>query len=210
MRARTCWMPNVSRATRAAMMLELSPLETAAKASAFSTPARSSTSWSKPMPVTLVPLNDGPRRRNASGLLSMTDTVWLRSSRLRASAEPTRPHPMITTCTGETLLRAAPATAWTSLADRGSWRRLETHPARPQAAQHPAWRDPSSEAGGPPCVRQRRTVVGGLRAGRDLHHAVRRGRHRLRVVLEDRDPGRHRDADRGRLLPAERARLPQR
>src|SRR3954470_10741304 len=29
----------------------------------------------------------------------MTDTVWLRSSRLRASVEPTRPHPMITTCT---------------------------------------------------------------------------------------------------------------
>src|SRR3712207_557796 len=29
----------------------------------------------------------------------MTDTVWLRSSRLRASVEPTRPQPMITTCT---------------------------------------------------------------------------------------------------------------
>jgi hypothetical protein len=43
------------------------------------------------------------RRRNASGLLSMTDTVWLRSSRLRASVEPTRPQPMITTCTGTTL-----------------------------------------------------------------------------------------------------------
>src|SRR5215218_3345440 len=31
----------------------------------------------------------------------MTDTVWLRSSRLRASVEPTRPQPMITTCTPE-------------------------------------------------------------------------------------------------------------
>ena len=38
MRATTRAMPNVSRATRAAMMLELSPLETAAKASARSTP----------------------------------------------------------------------------------------------------------------------------------------------------------------------------
>src|SRR4051812_30291343 len=33
----------------------------------------------------------------------MTDTVWLRSSRLRASVEPTRPQPMITTCTMRTL-----------------------------------------------------------------------------------------------------------
>src|SRR6476659_9012146 len=33
----------------------------------------------------------------------MTETVWLRSSRLRASVEPTRPQPMITTCTGQTL-----------------------------------------------------------------------------------------------------------
>src|SRR3954470_5344975 len=98
-------MPKVSRATRAAMMLELSPLETAANASAVSMPARSSTPWSKPMPVTLVPLKDGPSRRNASGLLSMTDTVWLRSSRLRASVDPTRPQPMITTCTQRTLLR---------------------------------------------------------------------------------------------------------
>src|SRR5687767_5652463 len=94
-------MPKVSRATRAAMMLELSPLETAAKASARRMPAFSSTCWSKPYPVILSPLNSGPRRRNASGSLSMTDTVWLRSSRLRASVEPTRPQPMITTCTPE-------------------------------------------------------------------------------------------------------------
>ena len=46
----------------------------------------------------------------------MTDTVWLRSSRLRASVEPTRPHPMITTCTrprypcdpGDAVLRSTP------------------------------------------------------------------------------------------------------
>src|SRR3954453_12233133 len=105
-RATTCWIPKVSRATRAAMMLELSPLDTAANASAVSMPARSSTPWSKPMPVTLVPLKDGPSRRNASGLLSITDTVCSRSSRLRANVAPTRPQPMITTCTQRTLLRA--------------------------------------------------------------------------------------------------------
>ncbi len=81
------------------MMLELSPLETAAKASASSMPASARTSWSKPMPITLVPLNEGPSRRNASGLVSMTETVWWRSSRLRARVLPTRPQPMITTCT---------------------------------------------------------------------------------------------------------------
>src|SRR5689334_9690658 len=103
MRATTCWIPKVSRATRAAMMLELSPLDTAAKASARRMPARSRTSWSKPYPVILSPLNPGPRRRKLSGSLSITATVWLRSSRLRASVDPTRPHPMITTCTGETV-----------------------------------------------------------------------------------------------------------
>src|SRR5215218_10334195 len=96
-------MPKVSRATRAAMMLELSPLDTAANASARRMPAFSRTCWSKPMPATLSPLKPGPSLRNASGALSMTETVWLRSSRLRARVEPTRPHPMITTCTGETV-----------------------------------------------------------------------------------------------------------
>src|SRR6478736_4515936 len=99
MRATTCWMPKDSRATRAAMMFELSPLETAAKASARRMPAFSRTSWSNPIPVILSPLKPGPRRRNASGSLSMMETVWFRSSRLLASVEPTRPHPMITTCT---------------------------------------------------------------------------------------------------------------
>src|SRR4051812_40826312 len=88
------------------MMLELSPLDTAANASALSMPARSSTPWSNPMPVTFVPLKEGPSRRNASGLLSITETVWSRSSRLRANVDPTRPQPMITTCTERTLLRA--------------------------------------------------------------------------------------------------------
>src|SRR3954465_12622776 len=45
----------------------------------------------------------------------MTLTVWLRSSRERANVDPTRPQPMITTCTCRTLLhcRRAPALALT-------------------------------------------------------------------------------------------------
>src|SRR5580698_4131279 len=99
MRAATCWTPNVSRATRAAIMLELSPLLTAAKPSARSIPALDSTLRSKPMPVTRSPLKDGRSLRNASGSWSMTATVLPRSSRMWASVEPTRPQPMITICT---------------------------------------------------------------------------------------------------------------
>src|SRR5580692_8148491 len=81
------------------MMLELSPLLTAAKLSARSMPALASTSRSKPIPVTRSPLNAGRSLRNASGSRSMTATVLPRSSRMWASVEPTRPHPMITICT---------------------------------------------------------------------------------------------------------------
>src|SRR4051812_15880183 len=51
----------------------------------------------------------------------MTDTVWLRSSRLLASVEPTRPQPMITTCTRQTLpQRVGPsATSRTMSGGRG-------------------------------------------------------------------------------------------
>jgi hypothetical protein len=49
-------MPNVSRATRAARMLELSPLETAANASASSIPASIRTSRSKPIPTMVRPV----------------------------------------------------------------------------------------------------------------------------------------------------------
>src|SRR5215469_10925941 len=81
------------------MMLELSPLLTAAKPSARSMPALASTSRSKPIPVTRSPLNAGRSLRNASGSRSITATVLPRSSRMWASVEPTRPHPMITICT---------------------------------------------------------------------------------------------------------------
>src|SRR5450759_3402601 len=99
MRAATLCTPNVSRATLAAMLLELSPLLTAAQASARSTPAWVSTARSKPIPVTRSPLNPEPSLRNASGSLSMTETALSRSSRLWASVDPPRPQPMITMCT---------------------------------------------------------------------------------------------------------------
>src|SRR5919107_1733564 len=99
MRATTLETPNVSCARRAEMMLELSPLETAAKASARSMPADRNTSRSKPKPVTVMPVNSAPSRRNASEFWSITATEWPRASRLWARVEPSRPHPMITTCT---------------------------------------------------------------------------------------------------------------
>src|SRR3954447_1426694 len=99
MRATTCWTPKVSRATRALMMLELSPLLTAAKAPAESMPASSRVCRSKPSPVTWRPAKSGPSRRNASGSWSITATLWPTSSRRRAMAEPTRPQPITTTCT---------------------------------------------------------------------------------------------------------------
>src|SRR4051794_23979074 len=221
MRATTCWMPKVSRATRAAMMFELSPLLTAANASARSIPASVSTFWSKPYPVTLIPLNEGPSRRKASGLLSMMLTVWLRSSSERASVDPTRPQPMITTCTWGTLLHLLAAaarargdghrsncTTCPTVVDRGSWWSVETDSPRPQAPQLAAGGDLAAEADRPARLRQRRPLVGRLRTGRGLHHALGRGRVDVRLVLEDRHRGRPGDAGRDRVVPADRARVP--
>ena len=64
------------------MMFELSPLLTAAKASARSIPAWMSTARSKPIPVTRSPLNDDRSLRNASGFLSMIAMLLSRSSRM--------------------------------------------------------------------------------------------------------------------------------
>jgi hypothetical protein len=64
------------------MMLVLSPLDTAANASARSIPAAISTSRSNPMPVTVRPVNSVPSRRNASASASITATEWPRASRL--------------------------------------------------------------------------------------------------------------------------------
>src|SRR3954466_277879 len=99
MRATTFSTPNVSRATRAEMMLELSPLETAAKACASSMPASMSVSRSKPTPVICRPWKSAPSRRNDPASWSTTATEWPAASRLCAMVDPTRPQPMITTCT---------------------------------------------------------------------------------------------------------------
>src|SRR3954463_6085006 len=99
MRATTCWTPKVSRATRALMMFELSPLLTAANAPAESIPASSSVCRSKPRPVTWRPAKSGPSRGKASGSWSITATLCPISSSRRAMAEPTRPQPITTTCT---------------------------------------------------------------------------------------------------------------
>jgi hypothetical protein len=110
MRATTRDTPKVSRASRAEMMLELSPLDTAANASARSMPAWINTSRSKPTPVTVRPAKSALSRRNASASWSITATEWPSASRLCARVEPTRPHPMITMCTlapPEAITRAA-------------------------------------------------------------------------------------------------------
>src|SRR6478672_839487 len=107
MRATTRAMPNVSRATRAAMMLELSPLETAAKAWARSTPASTRTSRWKPCPTTWRPENSAESLRKACRSLSITATSWPSRSRLAASEDPTRPQPMMTTCTSARYRRQA-------------------------------------------------------------------------------------------------------
>ena len=106
------------------MMLELSPLLTAAKPSARSIPARARTSRSNPTPVTRSPLNDGRSLRNASGSRSITATVLPRSSRMWASVEPTRPQPMITICT------TSPFTVRHRLAGAGTRRPGKGMPSR--------------------------------------------------------------------------------
>ena len=80
------------------MMLELSPLETAAKAYASAIPARWSTSRSKPCPVTFLPENEGRSLRNARSSWSIIATVCPESSRACARVIPTLPTPMITKC----------------------------------------------------------------------------------------------------------------
>ena len=95
-------------------MLELSPFETAANASASSIPASISTSRSKPIPTMVRPVKFGLSRRKASADWSMIATVWPRFSRPRASVDPTRPQPMMTTCTP----LITPCPAW------GRWHRF--------------------------------------------------------------------------------------
>src|SRR6201996_7265900 len=88
------------------MMLELSPDDTAAKASASSIPALSSTSRSNPRPSTRSPAKSGLSRPKAVPSLSMTATSWPSRDSPSATDDPTRPHPITTTRTGGSSRRA--------------------------------------------------------------------------------------------------------
>src|ERR1700733_14499779 len=85
------------------MMLELSPDDPAAKASASSIPALSSTSRSNPKPSTRSPANSGLSRLNAVLSLSITATSWPIRDSASATDEPTRPHPTTTPRSGRPL-----------------------------------------------------------------------------------------------------------
>ena len=98
MRATTVGTAKRSRAILALTMLLLSPLVTAAKASARSIPALTSVSRSKTSPVSLSPLRSVPPSANTARLWSTTETLWPSFSSMWASALPTRPKPPITTC----------------------------------------------------------------------------------------------------------------
>src|SRR5205807_1881818 len=75
----------------------LSPLVTAANASASWMPARMSTSSLTPLPTISSPLNSTGRRLKDSLLWSMIETVCPARSIMVASVAPTRPQPRITT-----------------------------------------------------------------------------------------------------------------
>src|SRR5919107_1057245 len=175
MRATTRGTPYVSRASRAEMMLELSPLDTAANASARSTPAVRSTSRSKPKPVTVVPLNSEFSRRNASEFWSMIDTECPRASRLCARVEPSRPHPMITTCK----VRAFPFEE--CHAERATWQRGSVAGARYGPA-HPAVR--LALVARPTSLVKRLLVGRPFRSDR-LHHTLLPKRIALPVFASD-------------------------
>ena len=130
-----------------------------------------------------------PSRRNASASGSMTLTVWLRSSRLRASVDPdaaaAHDHDVhaATTLTrhGPCRRRGASAHACRSTPQLRGCRRdvskriLLGRELRSDAAR----RHPAAQAHRAAGLRQRRAVVGRLRPRRDLHHALgRRARRR--------------------------------
>src|SRR5574341_2502468 len=178
---------------RAERMLELSPLVTAATASAWSMPAAARSSWSNPNPTTRIPVNVLGRRRNAFAFLSITATLWPDFSSDPASSLPTRPHPTTTTCTASsrssamlsTPLSPARSAAGTCLTDGCAAAR-----ARKDLACGPGEEDPGrapardDRAGAPTDTEGHRAR--GVLLGRDLVHRVRDGgdplRHRDRSV----------------------------
>ena len=89
-------------------------------------------------------------------------------------------------------------------------RPAQTDPDRPGAAQRQAGRNAAAQAHRAPRLRLRPAVLRGVRAGRGAARPVHRGRVGLPLQPVDRGRGRGADVHGGRLLPAERARLPQR
>src|SRR5918994_2752370 len=77
----------------------LSPLVATTTASASETPARRRISASIPWPTTKPPDQRGPSRERASSCSSTAVTSQPSSARSRATAEPTRPHPITTSFT---------------------------------------------------------------------------------------------------------------
>ena len=167
------------------MMFELSPLDTAAKASARSMPASMSTSRSKPTPVTVSPAKSGPRRRNASGFWSMTATEWPRLSRLCARVEPTRPHPMITMCT--LVLRRASACARCAPARTVHRRAAATLPRerRPRTRAHGLPRGPYPSVVANPTSVLKRLLLGRPFRSDRLQHTLLPKRIALPVFASD-------------------------
>ena len=223
MRATTRSTPNVSRATRAEMMLELSPLETAANASARSMPGLDQ---HLPVEADAGDLLAGEVGGRAGGTparsWSITATEWPSRSRPAAREEPTRPQPMITTCTRGTpsprvrrgeryRVRRAPPRDRTTLSAvsklRTALKRLLVgrpfrsdrlaHTLLPKRIALPVFASDalSSVAYAPEEILLTLSVAG------------RRG---VRVLAVGRPRGRGRAAHGGRELPAERARLPVR
>src|SRR5580692_10988236 len=83
---------------RTVRMLVLSPLVTAARASASSAPAFSRSSRSNPDPTMHGPSHSFSRRKALADLSRMA-TEWPSALSEMARPDPTRPHPTTMTCT---------------------------------------------------------------------------------------------------------------
>src|ERR1700722_19901552 len=205
-------------------MFELSPDDTAAKASASSIPALSSTSRSNPTPCTRSPAKSGLSRLNALLSLSMTATSWPSRDNPSATDDPTRPHPITTTRTCGSSRRACYLSGPTAVKRTvpavpggltlGS--RVQTFDCGasigfgPAVSQRPAEPHTAAQADRLAGVRLRCIVVGCLRSRGGLPDALGGRFGGVLVGTVDRRRSGGGDAGRGGQLPAERACLPPR
>src|SRR5918993_1465394 len=224
MRATTCWTPKVSRATRALMMLELSPLLTAANAPAESTPASSRVCRSKPSPVTCRPAKSGrsrrvrspsrPRARRTPAMLVARAPTAARTGR-----EATPGSSPGAAAAGDVTPRGGTRPSVTASVARAPYHRRRATPVRPRTppqtarprtrrAQRPPGRVAAAQALRAPHLRQRPALLGGLRHPGDPDRPdARRDGVPLPRALAGRGGGL--PAGHGRAqLPAGGARLP--